>query len=72
MVQIRTDLLDETLHPILEESPKPYSEASANSYPSFSLGLGRELFVVSLDNVAVNGETSVQHREREAKNTDHQ
>ena len=72
MVQIRIDLLDETLHTILEESPKPYSEASANSCPSFSLGLGRELFMLSHDSFAVDGETSVQCREREAKNTDRQ
>ena len=71
-VEIQTDLPDETLHTILEESPKPYSEASANSCPSFSLGLGRELFMLSHDSFAVDGETSVQCREREAKNTDRQ
>ena len=72
MVQIRIDLSDETLHTILEESPKPYSEASANSCPSFPLGLGRELFMVSHDSIAIDGETSVQHCERETRNADRQ
>ena len=44
MVQILTDLLNETLHTILEESPEPYSEASTNNCPSFPLGLGRYFF----------------------------
>ena len=72
MVQVQIDLPDDTLHTILEESPKPYSEGSTNSYPSFPLGFGRELFMVSHESVAVDGETSVQRCEREAKNTDHQ
>jgi len=70
MVQIRTDLLDKMLHTILEESPEPYSKASTNSCPSFPLGLGREFFMVGHDSVAIDGKTSVQHHEREAKNTD--
>ena len=72
MVQIRIDLLDETLHTILEESPEPYSEASANNFPSFPLGLGREFFMVGYDSIVVDGETSVQRCEREARNTDRQ
>ena len=58
MVQIR-QLLDETLHTILEESPEPYFEGSTSSCPPFPLGFGRELFMVSHDSVAVDGETSV-------------
>ena len=59
MVQIQTDLLDDTLHTILEESPEPYSEGSASTCPPFPLGFGRELFMVSHDSVAIDGETSV-------------
>ena len=70
MVQIQTDLSDETLHTILEESPESYFEASTNSYPSFPPSLGRVLFMVNHDSVAINGETSVQRHEREAKNVD--
>ena len=72
MVQIRTDLPDDTLHTILEESPEPYSEVSTSSCPSFPLGFGRELFMVSHDSVPIDGETSVQLRECEAKNADRQ
>ena len=71
MVQIR-ELLDETFNTILEESPEPYSEGSNNSCPPIPLGFGRELFMVSHDIIAVDGETSVQRREREARNTDRQ
>ena len=70
MVQIRTDLPDDMLPTILEESPEPYSEGSTNSCPSFPLGLGRLFFMVSHDSVVVDGENSVQRREREARNTD--
>ena len=72
MVQIRTDLLEDTLHTILEESPKPYSEVSTSSCPPFPLGFGRELFMVSHDSVPIDGETSVQHHERKARNADRQ
>lgn len=72
MVQIQTDLLDDSLHTILEESPKPYSKGSTRNYPPFPLGFGRELFMVSHDNVAIDGETSIQRRVREARNADHQ
>ena len=71
MVQIQ-QLLDDMLHTILEESPEPYSEGSANSCPSFPPSFGRGLFMVSHDSVAIDGETSVQRREREARNTDRQ
>ena len=71
MVQIQ-QLPDDTLHTILEESLEPYSESSANSCPSFPLGLRRELFMVSHDSVAIDGETSVQRHERKAKNIDRQ
>ena len=71
MVQLR-QLPDDTLHTILEESPEPYSEGSTNSCSSFPLGFGRELFMVSHDSIAVDGETSVQHCECEARNTDRQ
>ena len=47
------------LHTILEESPEPYSEVSANSCPSFPPGLGGEFFMVGHDSVAIDGETSV-------------
>ena len=60
------------LHTILEESPKPYSEGSTGSYPPFPPGFGREVFMVSHDSVAIDGETSVQRREREARNADRQ
>ena len=69
MVQIQTDLLDETLHMILEESLEPYFEDSTSSCPPFPLGFGRELFMVSHDSIAIDGETSVQRREREARNS---
>ena len=59
MVQIRIDLLDKTLHTILEESLELYFEVSANSCPSFPLGLGREFFMVGYDSIVVDGETSV-------------
>jgi len=72
MVQIRTDLPDDMLHTILEESPKPYSEGSTSTCPPFPLGFGRELFMVSHDSVAIYGETSVQHRECEIRNADRQ
>ena len=72
MVQIRTDLLDDTLHTILEESPEPYFEGSTSNYPPFPLGFGRELFMDSHDSVAIDGETSVQRHEREARNVDRQ
>ena len=72
MVQIRTDLPDDTLHTILEESPEPYSEGSTSTCPPFLLGFGRELFMVSHDSVAIDGETSVQRRERETRNIDRQ
>ena len=71
-VQIRTDLLDDTLHTILEESPELYSEGSTSTCPPFPLGFGRELFMVSHDSVAIDGETSVQCRERETRNADRQ
>ena len=69
-VKIQTDLPDEMLHTILEESPELYSDGSTNSCPSFPPGFGREVFMVSHDSVAVDGETSDQRREREARNTD--
>ena len=72
MMQIRTDLLDDTLHTILEESPEPYFEGSTSTCPPLPLGFGRELFMVSYDNVAIDGETSVQRRERETRNVDRQ
>ena len=72
MVQIRTNLPDDTLQTILEESPEPYSEGSTSTCPPFPLGFGRELFMVSHDCIAIDGETSVQHREHETRNTDHQ
>ena len=59
MVQIQTDLPDDMLPTILEESPEPYSEGSTSTFPPFPLGFGRELFMVSHDSVAVEGETSV-------------
>ena len=59
MVQIRTDLPDDTLHTILEEIPKPYFEGSTSTCPPFPPGFGRELFMVSHDSVAIDGETSV-------------
>ena len=71
MEQIR-QLSDETLHTILEESLEPYFEGSTSSCPPFSLGFGRELFMVSHDSVAVDGETSVQRHEHKARNTDRQ
>ena len=71
MVQIQ-QLSDEMLNTILEESPEPYSEGSTNNCPPFPLGFGRDLFMVSHDSVAVDGETSVQRCEREARNTDRQ
>ena len=71
MVQL-WQLPDETLTTILEESPEPYSKGSTSSCPPFPLGFGRELFMVSHDSIAVDGETSVQHRELEDRNTDRQ
>ena len=71
MVQIR-QLPDEMLYTILKESPKPYFEGSTISCPPFPLGFGRGLFMVSHDNIAVDGETSVQRHEREARNPDRQ
>ena len=72
MVQIQTDLSGDTLQTILEESPKPYSEGSTSTCPPFPLGFGRVLFMVSHDSTAIDGETSVQHHEHEARNTDRQ
>ena len=72
MVQIRTDLPDDTLHTILEESSEPYSEGSTSNCPPFPPSFGTELFVVSQDNFAIGRETSVQRREREARNVDRQ
>ena len=72
MVQIRIDLLDDTLHTILEESPEPYSKGSTSTCPPFPLGFGRELFMVSHDSVAIDGETSVQRRAHETRNADRQ
>ena len=71
MVQIQ-QLPDDTLHTILEESLEPYSKGSTSNCPPFPLGFGRELFMVSHDSVAIDGETSVQRREREARNADRQ
>ena len=48
MVQIQ-QLLDDTLHTILEESPKPYIKGSTSNCPPFPPGFGRELFMVSHD-----------------------
>ena len=72
MVQIRTDLSDDTQHTILEESLEPYFEGSTSTCPPFPLGFGRELFMVSHDSIAIDAETSVQHHERETRNADHQ
>ena len=58
-VQIQTDLLDDTLHTILEESLEPYSEGPTSTCPLFPLGFGREFFMVNHDSVAIDGETSV-------------
>ena len=60
------------LQTILEESPEPYSEGSTSTCPPFPPGFGRELFMVSHDSIAIDGETSVQRRERETRNTDRQ
>ena len=70
MVQIQTDLPNDTLHKILEESPEPYSKGSTSNCPPFPTGFGRELFMVSHDSAAIDGEASVQRRERETKNVD--
>ena len=72
MVQIRTDLPDDTLQTILEESPEPYSEASSSTYQHFPPGFGRELFMVSHDSIAIDGEASVQCHESETRNADRQ
>ena len=60
------------LQTILEESPEPYSEGSTSTYPPFPLGFRRELFMVSHDSIAIDGETSVQRHERETRNADRQ
>jgi len=60
------------LHTIMEESPEPYSEGSTSSCPPFPPGFGRKLFMVSNDSVAIDGETSVQCRECEDRNSSHQ
>jgi len=44
MVQIRIDLLDDTLHTILEKRPEPYSKGSTYNYPPFPLGFGRAFY----------------------------
>ena len=71
MVAIR-QIMDESFNTISEESPEPYSEGSTNSCTPFPLGFGGELFTVSHVSVAVDGETSVQRCEREARNANRQ
>ena len=72
MAQIRIDVLDDTLQIILEGSPEPYFKGSTSTCPPFPLGFGRELFMVSHDSIAIDGETSVQRRECETRNADRQ
>jgi len=72
MVQIRIDFLDDMLQTILEESPKPYSEGSTSTCPPLPPGFGRELFMVSHDSIAIDGETSVQRHERKTRNANRQ
>ena len=69
MVQL-WQLPDETLTTILEESPEPYFKGSTNSCPPFPPGFGIELFMVSHNSVAVDGETSTQRREHKTRNAD--
>lgn len=74
MAQI-CQLPDESLNTILEESPKPYSEGSIettlNCRP-LPPGFRGEIFHISHDSVAVDGETSEQCHAREARNADRQ
>ena len=47
MVQIRTDLPDDTLHTTLEKSPEPYCKGSTSTCPPYPPDFERELFTVA-------------------------
>ena len=74
MVNIR-QLLDDSLHDVLEESLGDYSEGStktASSCPTFPPRFGGMIFHVSHDNVTKDGETAEERKARLAKNADRQ
>ena len=78
MVAIRqlsddSDLLTDSLHNILDETPDDYSEGSTQtvlSCPTFPSGFRGMIFLISHDNITKDGETTEEHEARLAKITD--